>query len=81
MRIQMNGARFRNRMLLLCPESIAARAHDMASRTGYLTPICLSVSITSRIPRIDDWVGGVHLDSRSGRVWIHRDGALIRHAS
>jgi hypothetical protein len=27
---------------------------------------------------IDDWVGGVHLDSRSGRVWFHRDGALIR---
>ena len=27
---------------------------------------------------IDDWVGGVHLDSRSGRVWFHRDGMLIR---
>jgi hypothetical protein len=27
---------------------------------------------------IDDWVGGVHLDSRNGRVWFHRDQTLIR---
>ena len=27
---------------------------------------------------IDDWVGGVHLDSRVNDVWFHRDGLLIR---
>jgi len=27
---------------------------------------------------IDDWVGGVHLDSAVGRVWFHRDGELAR---
>ena len=27
---------------------------------------------------IDDWVGGVHLDSRVGDVWFRRDDALIR---
>jgi hypothetical protein len=27
---------------------------------------------------IDDWVGGVHLDSTQGRVWFRRDGALVR---
>jgi hypothetical protein len=26
---------------------------------------------------IDDWVAGVHLDSRAGRVWCHREGALV----
>jgi hypothetical protein len=26
---------------------------------------------------IDDWVGGVHLDSRSGRVWFHKDQTLV----
>src|SRR5262245_4703059 len=26
---------------------------------------------------IDDWVGGVHLDSRNGRVWFHRDETLV----
>ena len=25
---------------------------------------------------IDDWVGGVHLDSSAGRVWFHQDGRL-----
>jgi hypothetical protein len=29
---------------------------------------------------IDDWVGGVHLDSRNGRVWFHREQTLIRPA-
>jgi hypothetical protein len=28
---------------------------------------------------IDDWVGGVHLESRNGRVWFHGDGTLIRN--
>jgi hypothetical protein len=27
---------------------------------------------------IDDWVGGVHLQSDAGGVWFHRDGNLIR---
>lgn len=26
---------------------------------------------------IDDWVAGVHLDSKVGRVWFHRDGELV----
>jgi Domain of unknown function (DUF1835) len=26
---------------------------------------------------IDDWVGGVHLDSRNGRVWFHREQTLV----
>jgi len=26
---------------------------------------------------IDDWVGGVHLDSRNGRVWFHRAQTLV----
>jgi hypothetical protein len=26
---------------------------------------------------IDDWVGGVHLDSRAGNVWYHKDGTLV----
>ena len=26
---------------------------------------------------IDDWVAGVHLDSKAGRVWFHRDGELV----
>jgi Domain of unknown function (DUF1835) len=26
---------------------------------------------------IDDWVSGVHLDSRAGRVWFYRDGELV----
>jgi hypothetical protein len=25
---------------------------------------------------IDDWVLGVHLDSKQGRVWYRKDGAL-----
>jgi len=25
---------------------------------------------------IDDWVAGVHLDAKAGRVWFHRDGKL-----
>jgi hypothetical protein len=29
---------------------------------------------------IDDWVGGVHLDSRSGDVWYHREHTLVRGA-
>lgn len=27
---------------------------------------------------IDDWVGGVHLDSVAGRVWFNDDGRLVR---
>jgi len=27
---------------------------------------------------IDDWIGGVHLDSQHGRVWFHKDHALVR---
>jgi len=27
---------------------------------------------------IDDWIGGVHLDSRQGRVWFHNDDTLVR---
>ena len=27
---------------------------------------------------IDDWVCGVHLDSRVGHVWYHQDGKIIR---
>jgi hypothetical protein len=26
---------------------------------------------------IDDWVLGVHLDSRHGAVWYHKEGTLI----
>lgn len=26
---------------------------------------------------IDDWVAGVHLDSKAGRVWFYRDGELV----
>jgi hypothetical protein len=26
---------------------------------------------------IDDWVLGVHLDSRHGSVWYHKDGTLV----
>jgi Domain of unknown function (DUF1835) len=26
---------------------------------------------------IDDWVGGVHLDSRAGNVWFYGDGTLV----
>jgi hypothetical protein len=29
---------------------------------------------------IDDWVGGVHLDSREGRVWFHGNETLVRRA-
>ena len=27
---------------------------------------------------IDDWIGGVHLDSRHGRVWFHEGHTLVR---
>jgi hypothetical protein len=27
---------------------------------------------------IDDWVGGVHLDSRIGDVWFHQDKMILR---
>lgn len=27
---------------------------------------------------VDDWIGGVHLDSRQGRVWFRKDHTLIR---
>jgi hypothetical protein len=27
---------------------------------------------------IDDWVAGVHLDSRNGRVWFHNEQTLVR---
>ena len=27
---------------------------------------------------IEDWVGGVHLDSRVGNVWFHHDGQILR---
>jgi hypothetical protein len=27
---------------------------------------------------IDDWIGGVHLDSRQGRVWFHNDHTQVR---
>jgi len=27
---------------------------------------------------IDDWVGGVHLDSRAGRLWFRNGGTLVR---
>ena len=27
---------------------------------------------------IEDWVGGVHLDSRVGDVWFHKDTAILR---
>jgi len=27
---------------------------------------------------INDWIGGVHLDSQHGRVWFHKDHALVR---
>jgi len=27
---------------------------------------------------IDDWIGGVHLDSEHGRVWFHKDRTLVR---
>lgn len=26
---------------------------------------------------IDDWIGGVHLDSRIGNVWYRADGGLV----
>jgi hypothetical protein len=26
---------------------------------------------------IDDWVAGVRLDSRNGRVWFHREQTLV----
>jgi uncharacterized protein DUF1835 len=30
-----------------------------------------------RLNGIDDWIAGVHLDSRAGRVWFNQDGALV----
>jgi hypothetical protein len=27
---------------------------------------------------IEDWVGGVHLDSRAGDVWYHQKGKIFR---
>jgi uncharacterized protein DUF1835 len=30
-----------------------------------------------RLNGIDDWVAGVHLDSRADRVWFNRDGILV----
>jgi hypothetical protein len=30
-----------------------------------------------RLNGIDDWVGGIHLDSAGGEVWFQRDGVLI----
>jgi hypothetical protein len=27
---------------------------------------------------IDEWVGGVHLDSRARNIWVHQDGTLVR---
>jgi Domain of unknown function (DUF1835) len=33
-----------------------------------------------RLNGIDDWVAGVHLDSRAGRVWFNQDGALVAGA-
>lgn len=27
---------------------------------------------------IDDWVGGVHLDSRAGDVWFRQDRRIVR---
>ncbi len=32
----------------------------------------------ARINGIDDWVGGVHLDSGVGKVWFRRGGTLVR---
>ena len=29
---------------------------------------------------IDDWVAGVHLDSRNGRVWFHKEQTLVTGA-
>lgn len=26
---------------------------------------------------IDDWVGGIHLDSAAGDVWLHREGRIV----
>lgn len=30
---------------------------------------------------LDDWVGGVHLDSRAGNVWYHHNGTLVRRGA
>jgi len=30
-----------------------------------------------RLNGIDDWVGGIHLDSAGGEVWFERDGVLV----
>ena len=30
---------------------------------------------------VDDWIAGVHLDSRHGRVWFHDGHTLIRGQS
>ncbi len=30
---------------------------------------------------INDWVGGVHLDSKSGNVWYYHNGLIIRSNS
>lgn len=30
-----------------------------------------------RLNGIDDWIAGVHLDSRANRVWFNRDGTLV----
>ena len=27
---------------------------------------------------LDDWIAGVHLESRAGRVWFNREGTLMR---
>jgi hypothetical protein len=27
---------------------------------------------------LNDWVGGVHLDSRVGNVWFRQDGRIVR---
>jgi hypothetical protein len=30
-----------------------------------------------RLNGIDDWVGGIHLNSAAGEVWFQRDGVLV----
>ena len=53
-----------------CELALTKAGHDvLAGRANFVT-----------LNGIDDWVGGVHLDSASGNIWFHDGDSLVRCA-
>jgi hypothetical protein len=61
---------------------LAGKTEKLGGTLVHLTPDCEDVLAGNANAvdwnGVDDWIGGVHLDSRQGRVWFRKDRTLVR---